>query len=92
MGGQADRAEEDQEPRDDVPERVRARRRRWAELLRKIWDVDIEKCPRCGAQMAILAFTMDPAIIDATLRAFRNKGIEPRAGPWSARPPPADAA
>lgn len=82
----------DDQPREDVPERVRARRRRWAELLRRIWDVDIETCPRCGGNMAILAFTMDPAAIDAALRGLRDQGREPRAGPWSARAPPADAA
>jgi hypothetical protein len=42
--------------------------------------------------MAILAFTMDPAAIDAALRGLRDQGMEPRAGPWSARAPPADAA
>ncbi len=79
------------EPRHDTPDHVRARRRRWAELLRQIWDVDIEACPRCGGKMAILAFTMDPAAVDATLRTLRDKGIDPRAGPWAARAPPAGA-
>ncbi len=31
-------------PRDDAPDRVRARRRRWAELSRRTWDVDVEAC------------------------------------------------
>jgi hypothetical protein len=87
-GRGADQNGEVDEPREDVPERVRARRRRWADLLRRIWDVDIETCPRCGGKMAILAFTMDPAVIDETLRGLRDKGNDPRAGPWTARAPP----
>jgi hypothetical protein len=77
-------AEETPEP---VPERVRARRRRWAELLRKIWHVDVETCPTCGGPMMILAFTMDPAAIDSTLRRIRELGHDPRAGPWAQRAP-----
>jgi len=33
------------EPIEPVPEAVRARRRRWAKLLRKVWDVDVSACP-----------------------------------------------
>jgi len=77
-----------EEPPEPVPERVRARRRRWAELLRKIWHVDVETCPTCGGPMTILAFTMDPAAIDSTLRRIREKGNDPRAGPWAQRAPP----
>jgi hypothetical protein len=80
-----------EEATEPVPERVRARRRRWAELLRKIWNVDVETCPRCGGPMTILAFTLDPAVIDTTLRRIRDKGIDPRAGPWQERAPPAAA-
>jgi hypothetical protein len=76
-------------PEDEVaPESVRARRRRWAELLRRIWDVDVEACPRCGERMAILAFTLDPGDIRATLRSLSAAGADPRAGPWAARAPP----
>ena len=80
---------------DEAPaEAVRARRRRWAELLRRIWDVDVERCPRCGERMAILAFTLDPADIRATLDALADRRIDPRAGPlaggpWAERAPPA---
>jgi hypothetical protein len=78
-----------EKPIEHVPEAVRARRRRWAELLRRIWDVDIGTCPNCGGPMAILAFTMHPAVINSTLRRLREKGHDPRAGPWAGRDPPA---
>jgi hypothetical protein len=77
-----------EEPVEPVPEVVRARRRRWAELLRKVWDVDVSICPTCGGPMAILAFTMDRAVIDATLRRLRERGHDPRARTWATRAPP----
>jgi hypothetical protein len=69
-----------------TPEAVRARRRRWAELLRRIWDVDVQSCPRCGEEMTILAFTLDPADIRATLEGLSARRVDPRAGPWGAGP------
>jgi hypothetical protein len=39
--------------------------------------------------MAILAFTLDPADIRATLDALSAHRIDPRAGPWAERAPPA---
>jgi Putative transposase len=87
----SDEADAPRPPERDVtsPEAVRARRRRWAELLRRIWDVDVETCPRCGERMAILAFTLDPADIRATLDALSTRRVDPRAGPWAERAPPA---
>ena len=34
-------------------------RRRWAELVRQIFEVDPLACPRCGGPMRILAFVRD---------------------------------
>jgi hypothetical protein len=82
---------EPEEPPPPTPEKIRAMRRRWAELLRRIWDVDVLACPRCGEKMSIHAFTLDPSVIAATLRTIRKKGLDPRAGPWSERAPPAFA-
>jgi len=78
-----------EEPLEPAPERVRARRRRWVELLRRIWDVDVSTCPRCGGPMTLLAFTMDSAVIATTLKTLRARDDDPRAGPWAARGPPA---
>ena len=67
-----------QEPAHDDVERevaawpaLRARRRRWAELLRLVYAVDIEVCPRCGGEMRILAH-------------LARGGVDARAGPWAA--------
>jgi hypothetical protein len=77
-----------EEPLPPTPERIRAMRRRWSELLRRIWDVDVLSCPKCGEKMAILAFTLDPSVIASTLRHIRAKGVHPREGPWRERAPP----
>ena len=34
----------------------------WAKLLKYVYDEDLE-CPRCGTQMEILAFILEPSAI-----------------------------
>ncbi len=57
---------------------LRAARRRWAELLRLIYEVDPLACPACGGAMRILAFITEGAVIDRILanlrRATRGRG------------------
>jgi hypothetical protein len=49
------------------PEAIREAKRRWAELLRKILEVDPLACPRCGQEMRIVAFITEPKTIDRIL-------------------------
>ena len=58
-------------------------RLRWAELLRRIYDVDPLRCPACGTQMRIISFILRPSVIDRILAHIRDKGRDPRAGPWA---------
>ncbi len=60
---------------------LRALRQRWAELLQRIFEVDPLRCPRCGADMKILAFILDPQVIHAILRHLRRTGRDPRTLP-----------
>ena len=46
---------------------LRAARYRWAELLRRIFEVDPLACPRCRGPMRILAVLTDPAVITGIL-------------------------
>jgi hypothetical protein len=62
-------------------------RRRWAELIRLVYEVDPLECPRCGGEMRVIALIHEPAVIDKILRHLRNKGRDARAGPWSTGPP-----
>ena len=64
---------------DAVPDgpALRALRSRWAELLRRIFEVDPLRCPRCGNEMRIIAFILDARVIDTILRHLRRNGRDP---------------
>ena len=48
------------------PEAVREAKRRWAELPRRILEVEPLRCPRCGeTTMRIVAFISEPKTIDS---------------------------
>jgi len=63
---------------------LQARRRRWAELLRMVFKVEVEVCPRCGGEMRIIAFVIERAVITKILAHLERRGVEARAGPWAA--------
>ena len=58
----------------------RAVRKRWAELIYKIYNVDPLTC-RCGAQMKIVAFVTEPASIQRILAHRNNNPSQQRAPP-----------
>jgi len=60
---------------DPVNWSLRAARYRWAELLRRIYEVDPLACPRCAALMRIVAVITDPAVITRIL-VHRARGVE----------------
>jgi len=64
----------------------RAAQRRWAELLRRLFEVDPLACPRCGQTMRIVACITEPPVIDRILAHVRRAGTPRR---WSRAPPPA---
>ena len=60
-----------------------ARRRRWAELLRLVSKVEIERCPRCGSVMAVIAFVTEPALVRLLLAHLERRQVDARVGPWA---------
>ena len=66
----ADPAEEDRE----VGAEIRVLRRRWRELIKRIYEVDPLVCPNCQAEMRIIAFIVDLAVVDKILRHLERKG------------------
>jgi hypothetical protein len=55
----------------------------WAELLRRIFEVDPLRCPRCAGEMRIVAFITERAVIDrilAHLARARERGEVKRGG------------
>ena len=51
----------------------REARRRWAELLRRIYEVDPLRCPRCRAEMRIIAFVAEREVIERILTHVRTR-------------------
>jgi hypothetical protein len=69
----------------DGPYRA-ALRRRWAELIRRVYEVDPLICPRCGSQMRVIGFITQPALIDRILDHLRRRHKIPRPPPLSPQP------
>ena len=53
-------------------------RMRWAQLLKRVFNIDIEQCPHCGGQLKLIAAIEEPAAI---ARILTHLGL-------AARPPP----
>ena len=80
----------DTEHRDDSPA-ARSRRRSWARLLRRIFEVDPLLCPQCGVEMKRVAVIQDLGVVDRILAHLRRIGGN---DPWEGtaqRGPPASA-
>ena len=76
------------EPAADWPA-LRARRRRWAELLRLVFKVEIEVCPTHlrwvpgGGAMKVLGFVTEQAVVRRILAHLDRREVDARAGPWT---------
>jgi hypothetical protein len=58
-----------------------ALRRRWAELLRRIYEVDPLVCPRCHGPMRIIALITEPRVIHNILRHLTTQAAHERSPP-----------
>ena len=63
------------------------RRYTWAEMLRRVWLLDVLVCPDCGGTRRVLAAIHDPESIRRVLVAMMLPTEVPELGP--ARGPPA---
>ena len=61
----------------------KACRRRWAALIRKVWETDPLKCGKCGGSMKIVAFIDDFLVIKKILKHLGLWEL-----PQNERPPP----
>lgn len=50
---------------------------RWAQLLRRVFHLDILKCPKCPASMVVLALISDPPVVTKILRHLKLPAAPP---------------
>jgi hypothetical protein len=53
----------------------------WAEMIRKVYEVDLLVCPQCGAIMKIIAFLTDFSVVDRIVHHLKLTFAIVRAGP-----------
>ena len=53
---------------------ARALRRSWAQLIKRVYEVDPLVCPSCGSEMKVVAFIIDHAVVDKILRHLKRRG------------------
>jgi hypothetical protein len=52
---------------------ARAFRRSWAQLIKRIYEIDPLVCPSCGGEMKVIAFNIDHAVVDKILRHMKRR-------------------
>ena len=50
-----------------------ALRRRWADLIRRVYEVDPLVCPRCGGEMRVVGFITETPLIKRILDHLRKR-------------------
>ena len=54
----------------------------WAEMIRKVYEVDPLVCPRCGGRMKVVAFITEYAVVDRIMEHLKLTFV-------AEKPPPA---
>lgn len=74
---------EDASSQEDPPNAAERRRLRrlWANMIRRIYEVDPLSCTECGSEMKIVSFIMDPPVIKKILEHIAKKRNRGRAPP-----------
>jgi hypothetical protein len=64
----------------------RARRRAWARLIRRVYEIDPLVCKNCGGSMRIISVILEPKVITKILSHLARKGIKPGRAPPKQEP------
>jgi hypothetical protein len=59
----------------------RARRKAWARLIKRVFEIDPLVCLNCGGEMRIVSVILEHKVIKKILGHLARKGIEPGRGP-----------
>jgi transposase len=43
----------------------------WAEMIRKVYEVDPMVCPQCGGRMRVIAFLTDYSVVDRIINHLK---------------------
>ena len=79
------KAPAEEEPASSMQDRSpysRRRRQQWAALLKKVWDIDALKCPKCGGNMKVISIIEQPSVIKRILKHL-DLWEDPRPPPQS---------
>ena len=55
----------------------RSRRKAWARLLAKVYEIDVFRCPKCGSRMYVVAVIRDPESIRKIIDCLESHGRGP---------------
>jgi hypothetical protein len=72
---------------DQPPEKDRASMR-WAQRLKRVFNIDVEVCEHCGGRVKVLACIEDPAVIKKILEHLGKVATNQRKSRPSSRAPP----
>jgi hypothetical protein len=77
------------DPHGRPPDRATRRRYRWAQLLKRVFEIDALRCPRCGSTLRLIAAIEDPAVARRILECLKLPARSPPVEPasWAAIPP-----
>ena len=56
----------------------------WMARLRRVWDIDLSRCPHCGGDVRVIATVTEPTVIARILEHLRRRehpAREPRGPP-----------
>ena len=56
----------------------------WAEMIRKVYEVDPMACPQCGGTMKVIAFLTDYAVVDRIIDHLKLSFVADRPPPLQA--------
>jgi hypothetical protein len=60
----------------------------WAQRLKRVFGIEIERCRGCGGRLEVIASIEDPELIERILSHVRQRGEEDLPLPLGARAPP----
>jgi hypothetical protein len=53
----------------------------WAEMIRKVYEVDPLLCPKCGGKMKVIAFLTDYSVVDRIINHLKVTFVADRPPP-----------